>query len=487
MEMKRNYDLIRELSGGMELSTDEESFEIRCDLSPDGSGRGFVAFTDAEGEKYYIKFFREDASQNAERFYWACFSVGRSWQVPRFVHAGWYGKRFFIVEKALDGRTLREKLSGPVGMFEFVQLMKKTVVQLWNLHRVGIVHADVSPDNIVVSGDRIFLIDFDTVYFTDSEKEAVGLMTPGYSEALSENGRKSAASDIYSVGRILRKYLEKREGTALSEKALKDAAAACLKTDPEERPDDRAILSLLTEAQTVFLLEKAAASLKIGNVRSFTYETNGGSEIGDAKVKMQIPEQEQVLFLLKGENHRKIAFTKTGIYLAHTSVGKKLEHTVREEPSFISFDRVLCLTEEDIPEKEDGKHALVLTRDAGNRIRMERINCQKFPKSVLHDLVNDVVVARENLFSVEARDRYYRRQCEKARDQLGKDSGKRETERQWKMIEFLALEAGGQCDRILLEIYPRMAAYYGNSQNDGEKKRYEEKLKKLQELLRENS
>ena len=55
------------------------------------------------------------------------------------------------------------------------------------------------------------------------------------------------------------------------------------------------------------------------------------------------------------------------------------------------------------------------------------------------------------------------------------------------MIEFLALEAGGQCDRILLEIYPRMAAYYGNSQNDGEKKRYEEKLKKLQELLRENS
>jgi Kae1-associated kinase Bud32 len=75
---------------------------------------------------------------------------------------------FEIVMEYIDGRPLKEVMSE--------ELVRKAGELVAKLHERNIIHGDLTTTNILVRGDRIYLIDFGLGYFDeDVESKAVDL------------------------------------------------------------------------------------------------------------------------------------------------------------------------------------------------------------------------------------------------------------------------------------------------------------------------
>ncbi|MFK7988319.1 MAG: protein kinase [Sandaracinaceae bacterium] len=98
--------------------------------------------------------------------------------------------------------------SAPLRMRELVYVSQLASV-LATLHRMGVVHRDVSPRNIMVTRDheatpKVKLLDFGLAKVEGSLSESMGPMgTPRYAAPEQIHGLASAASDVYSLGAIL--------------------------------------------------------------------------------------------------------------------------------------------------------------------------------------------------------------------------------------------------------------------------------------------
>lgn len=118
----------------------------------------------------------------------------------------------YLVMEFLDGQTLREKMnvsSEKMPYEEAIGIVMPIMNALKIVHEKGIVHKDVSPDNIFLCNDgRVKLIDFGASKFSDSQitiEENSVITKPGYTppEQYRLNGKIGPYSDIYSVGAVL--------------------------------------------------------------------------------------------------------------------------------------------------------------------------------------------------------------------------------------------------------------------------------------------
>lgn len=108
-------------------------------------------------------------------------------QVPKFLACFSYQQRLFIVQEYIDGVTYsqflrqRQNQSQPFTEVEVVQWLCQMLAVLDYLHNLGIVHRDISPDNIIVSRDRNLpvLIDFGLVNDVLSQLDSEISDTPG--------------------------------------------------------------------------------------------------------------------------------------------------------------------------------------------------------------------------------------------------------------------------------------------------------------------
>jgi len=110
----------------------------------------------------------------------------------------------------LHGRTLDQVLrdEGPLDAFEVARIGRDLCAALGAIHRAGLVHGDIKPQNVVCEdgGGRVVLIDFGSASepsgAAPSGRPLTG--TPLYlaPEVLSD-GTTSVASDIYSLGVLL--------------------------------------------------------------------------------------------------------------------------------------------------------------------------------------------------------------------------------------------------------------------------------------------
>lgn len=122
----------------------------------------------------------------------------------------------FLVMPFLDGHTLSDQLfrQGRVPEVDAVGYMLPVLDALTALHNAGVVHRDVKPENIVVTGDgrggaRPVLIDFGAARFHGEPEHAVspthgGVLfgTPAYMapEHVMGRGGFDPRSDVYSAG-----------------------------------------------------------------------------------------------------------------------------------------------------------------------------------------------------------------------------------------------------------------------------------------------
>ena len=115
------------------------------------------------------------------------------------------GTAYYIMEY-LEGNDLRRYLSASNGRLEW-SLLEPIVLQIMDaliaVHREGIIHRDVSPDNIYLSSDNTAkLIDFGAARALSTDKSRSVILKKGYAplEQYQSHGRQGPWTDIYALG-----------------------------------------------------------------------------------------------------------------------------------------------------------------------------------------------------------------------------------------------------------------------------------------------
>jgi len=118
----------------------------------------------------------------------------------------------YYVMPFVDGESLRERLKreGSIPIHEAVRILREVVDALAHAHQHGIVHRDIKPDNVMLSGRHAVVTDFGVakaVSAAGTDKlttVGVALGTPTYmapEQAMGETNLDQRA-DIYSVGAL---------------------------------------------------------------------------------------------------------------------------------------------------------------------------------------------------------------------------------------------------------------------------------------------
>ena len=116
---------------------------------------------------------------------------------------------YYAIEEYINGSTLREimEYNRVITEEDAVNYCVQILEALFEIHRLGIIHRDISPQNIVVSNDGIVkLIDFGIARMEDpaKTKDTTILGTVGFAApeqyGFSQTNEKS---DIYAVGVLL--------------------------------------------------------------------------------------------------------------------------------------------------------------------------------------------------------------------------------------------------------------------------------------------
>ena len=207
--------------------------------------------------------------------------------VVRVYDVGDDGSRPFIAMEYVDGETLAELLRrrGALPVDEAVGLGIQLCHGLAAVHRAGLVHRDVKPQNLLLRTDgQLKLGDFGIALGADGTRLTVAgtvLGTAAYLAPEQARGEDvTAAADIYAVGAVLYELLTGRpvrtpstlaelaevpeiEPPAGVTPAVARVVLGCLAAEPGDRPPSAVdvaheLAAALPDAPTVALPERAA-------------------------------------------------------------------------------------------------------------------------------------------------------------------------------------------------------------------------------------
>ncbi|GII02953.1 serine/threonine-protein kinase [Planobispora takensis] len=182
----------------------------------------------------------------------------------------------YVVMRLLEGRPLSDRLAeGPLPWAEAVTVAGKLATVLAAAHERGIVHRDVTAENVMLTADGAKLLDFGIAAFIGEEGDdrASEYGTPPYVAPERLTGTAAdPAGDVYALGVLLFEMLT--GGTPYPERTWEEIEQArrdrpppephvpglppevaalcrrCLSHEPRLRPDARQVAAVLTAAPT---------------------------------------------------------------------------------------------------------------------------------------------------------------------------------------------------------------------------------------------
>lgn len=117
-----------------------------------------------------------------------------------------YGnKTAYIVMEFIDGINLKQyakRCGGKLAPDKLFLLLKDVLRALHEVHKAGIIHRDISPDNMMMSADgKVKLIDFGAAKNFSSGQDSAVLLKHGYApvEQYDKHGNQGPWTDIYSI------------------------------------------------------------------------------------------------------------------------------------------------------------------------------------------------------------------------------------------------------------------------------------------------
>lgn len=125
---------------------------------------------------------------------------------------------YFVMEflEGIDYKHYIEQQGGSVPIEYALEITKVVLKALSEVHKHGIVHRDISPDNIFLCRDgRIKLIDFGTARFSSKEEEMLRSVEVKWEYAPPEQYQKKSRqgpwTDVYAVGAMFYKAITNAE------------------------------------------------------------------------------------------------------------------------------------------------------------------------------------------------------------------------------------------------------------------------------------
>ncbi|BDI19963.1 hypothetical protein ANSO36C_57650 [Nostoc cf. commune SO-36] len=155
--------------------------------------------------------------------------LGNHDQIPRLLAYFDENQEFYLVQEYIEGHTLAEELISSQRWSEsqVIQLLQEVLQILEFVHRQGVIHRDIKPDNIIrrASDNKLVLVDFGAVKQLRTQLVTVGgqpsatvvIGTPGYMPTEQGQGKPRPNSDIYSLGIIAIQALTGLQPTELQE------------------------------------------------------------------------------------------------------------------------------------------------------------------------------------------------------------------------------------------------------------------------------
>src|SRR5215207_4863555 len=192
------------------------SYRIERELGG-GMSRVFVAEDLRLGRKVVLKVLPPELAGgvNVERFEREIRLAARL-QHPHIVPllaAGSAGDLPYYVMPYIEGESLRTRLSrdGELPLAEAVRLLREVIDALDYAHRHGVVHRDIKPDNILLTGHHAVVTDFgvakavsDATGNAHLTSTGVALGTPAYMapEQIAGEPNVDHRADIYATGSL---------------------------------------------------------------------------------------------------------------------------------------------------------------------------------------------------------------------------------------------------------------------------------------------
>ncbi|MER2080036.1 MAG: serine/threonine-protein kinase [Ruminococcus sp.] len=109
----------------------------------------------------------------------------------------------YIVMEYLDGITLKSYLKqvGRISPYNTVCLLMPVFRSLQKIHKKGLIHRDISPDNIMLVGEQVKLLDFGAAREFADERSLSVMLKHGYApmEQYRRHGAQGAWTDVYAI------------------------------------------------------------------------------------------------------------------------------------------------------------------------------------------------------------------------------------------------------------------------------------------------
>jgi serine/threonine-protein kinase len=193
------------------------AYSIDRELSGGGMSRVFVATETALGRTVVIKVLSPDLAEglNADRFRREIQFAARL-QHPHIVPllaAGESGGLPYFTMPFIQGESLRERLvsRGELPISDATRVLREVASALAYAHADGVVHRDIKPDNVMISGGSAMVMDFgvakavtDAATKRDGNFTQLGVTvgTPAYMapEQAAADPATDQRADIYSFG-----------------------------------------------------------------------------------------------------------------------------------------------------------------------------------------------------------------------------------------------------------------------------------------------
>ena len=173
--------------------------------------------TRAEG-RTQVSMFTGEARQQYDyglrKFLEEAQSVARFAHHPNVVSARDYfeanGTAYMVMEY-VEGVTLKEYLAKKGGRISFEEakgIMMPVMDALREVHQAGMLHRDISPDNIYITTTaQVKILDFGAArYFAGEQSKSLSvILKPGYApeEQYRSNGKQGAWTDVYATAATL--------------------------------------------------------------------------------------------------------------------------------------------------------------------------------------------------------------------------------------------------------------------------------------------
>lgn len=197
----------------------------------------------------------------------------------------------YIVMEYIDGVLLKDYLEkqGALPVKTAFTIIEPIIDAVKKIHASGIVHRDISPDNIFISGeDSVKVFDFGAAILNDNNAMAVEkVIKVGYSapEQYRENSGQGYFTDIYSIGAIFYQMITGIKPIESTEREYKDELKSPLELGFKiEANLDRAIMEALA----------VQPDLRFQGIQQFEDAINGKRKAEYPKIKLKIKKRKRV-------------------------------------------------------------------------------------------------------------------------------------------------------------------------------------------------